>query len=164
MLFPAVLVGLLAGSATSKSLKYTIPASMKLADDCVTPGEYEIANFITFAGLANGTSNTTSFYFTDVDTGISTCCQRNSTSTPSTPNPNLTPRWPCDNTAVEFMYQANGLTVIEAVCPGNTATNFEASGLTTFDLDCTTTSKGTSCVSKESLVADNFTSLQPRPS
>ncbi|KAI1866105.1 uncharacterized protein JN550_007794 [Neoarthrinium moseri] len=115
MLFSAVLVGLLAEVVASAA--YSVPVEMIAEADCTLPAQYTIGDFTTFGDKFNGTSNTTTFHFTDSATGIDTSCQRNSSSKSITPGRGSTPRWPCDNSNVEFIYQANGLTVIEAACP-----------------------------------------------
>lgn len=92
---------------------------MKISADCKTPGDYVITDFYTLGNPVDGSKNQTWFQFTDAETGIDTCCQKNSTSKSSTAdNPDLNPRFPCDNAYVEFIYEPTGLTVIEAACPG----------------------------------------------
>ncbi|KAI0125903.1 hypothetical protein BJ170DRAFT_453446 [Xylariales sp. AK1849] len=161
MLFSVLLAGLLAEIVASTS--YSIPVEMAVEADCVMPSEYTISDFMTLGSQLNGTTNTTSFHFIDSDTGIDTDCERNSTSKTSTTSPNATPRWPCNDGNVEFIYQTNGLTVIEAACPGSSSSDFEASGLTTFNLSCVATYDGTLCSSTQASITDNFTSLEPQP-
>ncbi|RYO91244.1 hypothetical protein DL762_002230 [Monosporascus cannonballus] len=113
-------LGLLAEVATSKTFKYTIPAGMKATEGCTLPGEFEISDLTIFTDNIDNTKNVTSFHFTDVDTGIDTFCQRNSTS--KSASPGTAQRWPCDNANVEFIYQTAGipgLTLIEKACPEN---------------------------------------------
>ncbi|KAI1840639.1 hypothetical protein JX266_013146 [Neoarthrinium moseri] len=161
MLFSAVLVGLLAEVVASAA--YSVPVEMIAEADCTLPAQYTIGDFTTFGDKFNGTSNTTTFHFTDSATGIDTSCQRNSSSKSITPGRGSTPRWPCDNSNVEFIYQANGLTVIEAACPeSTTSTKFEAAGTTAFNLTCTNKYDGTFCTSALSTVTNNFTSFEPR--
>jgi hypothetical protein len=116
MRFSTIVVGLLAEIVASA---YNVPNEMEVADDCTLPSKYTIANFVTFGDKLNGTLNTTSFHFTDTDTGIDTACQKNSTSKSTSPNGG-TARYYCDNTNVEFIYQTTGiagLTLIEKACP-----------------------------------------------
>ncbi|RYO89048.1 hypothetical protein DL764_008626 [Monosporascus ibericus] len=111
-------LGLLAGVATSKTFKYAIPAGTKATEGCTLPGEFEISDLTVFTDNVDNTKNMASFHFTDVDTGIDTFCQRNSTS--KSASPGTAQRWPCDNPNVEFIYQTSGipgLTLIEKACP-----------------------------------------------
>ncbi|RYP49634.1 hypothetical protein DL768_004676 [Monosporascus sp. mg162] len=113
-------LGLLAGVATSKTFKYAIPAGIEATEGCTLPGEFEISDLTIFTDNLDSTKNVTSFHFTDVDTGIDTFCQWNSTS--KSASPGTAQRWPCDNTNVEFIYQTSGipgLTLIEKACPEN---------------------------------------------
>lgn len=180
MKFSAIIVGLLAEIAASA---YNIPIHMEVADECALPSEYTISNFVTYADKLNGTLNATSFHFTDSETGIDTACQKNSTSSSTSPNGG-TARFYCDDTTVEFIYQTTGiagLTVIEKACPdryvllrpclgsldvmltrqcSDAATKYEASGLTQFNLTCTATFQGTLCSSNQT-VSGEFTSINP---
>ncbi|KAI0013480.1 hypothetical protein F4779DRAFT_397610 [Xylariaceae sp. FL0662B] len=157
------LLSLLTGTATAKTLKYAVPASMAaVANNCVYPADYEVANFTTYTDKVDGSKNTTSFHFTDSDTGIDTSCTSNSTSKPSI---NGTNRYPCDNPAVAFIYQTTGmagLTMIETACPGNSS-QFEAAGQVSPKLDCTDSDSGSTCVAGESPITGDFTSLEPAP-
>jgi hypothetical protein len=116
MMFSVVAIGLLAKIVASSTL-YKMPETMEVQDDCTLPGNYTIENFTTFASKTNGSSNATSFHYVDSGTGIDTFCEQNSTSKSSS-STGATPRWPCDNPNVEFIFQTPGLTIIEAACPG----------------------------------------------
>lgn len=117
MRFSTIVAGLLVEIAgtTALTLPFGLSKLLEAESECVNPASYTVSDFTIFT--TNSTSNTTSFHFTDSDSGIDTNCQHNASSVSVTPSPGATPRWPCDNTAVEFIYQYNGLTVIEAVCP-----------------------------------------------
>ncbi|KAI1208905.1 uncharacterized protein F4807DRAFT_429907 [Annulohypoxylon truncatum] len=158
----AILFGLLAASATSYALKYTVPASLKAtAVDCVYPANYTVTNFTVFTNAADSAKNVTSFYFADAGTGINTTCSHNLTSKPSSVGTN---RWPCDNSNVSFIYQTTGvagLTMVEVACPGSTP-QFEASGLITPNLTCTNSSSASTCVAKQSILGE-FDSFEPAP-
>ncbi|OTB06673.1 hypothetical protein M426DRAFT_318731 [Hypoxylon sp. CI-4A] len=157
------MVGLLATSATSKPVKYTIPSNLKLAaTNCTYPATYTISNFMSSTDNVDATKNTTSFYFADKDTGISTFCTHNSTSTPTSGSSS---EWPCDNPSVSFIYQttgAAGLTMVELACPGNSP-QFEAAGKVQPDLSCTNSTTGSTCVAKQSPITGDFDSFEPAP-
>ncbi|XDG06467.1 hypothetical protein ABKA04_006082 [Annulohypoxylon sp. FPYF3050] len=159
----ATLFGLLAASATSLALKYTVPTSLKAtAVNCVYPANYTISNFSVFTDAADSTKNVTSFSFADAGTGIKTTCSHNSTSKPSSVGTN---RWPCDNSNVSFIYQTTGivgLTLIEVACPGSTP-QFEASGLIKPNLTCTNSTSSSTCVAKQSPILGEFDSFEPAP-
>lgn len=112
---------------------YTIPRAFTrflVADACTYPEGYEIQNFQTFTPTAgNSTTADISFSFHDKDTNIQTSCQRNSTSK-NVGKPDLTARYACDNTIVEFIWQRETLTMIETACPGNTGYDLQPSGIT----------------------------------
>lgn len=111
-------LSLLAGVVTARTFKYALPANVMAAADCTLPGEFEISDFKTFVDFADNTKNTTSFHYVDVDTGIDTTCQQNSTS--ESTSTGAAQRWPCDDTTVEFIYQTTsgvpGLTMLEKAC------------------------------------------------
>jgi hypothetical protein len=117
MRFSTVVAGLLVEIAGTAALSLPLDLSKMLAStgSCEYPANYTVADFTIFTP-SNGTANTTSFHFTDVGTGVDTICQRNESSQSVTPTPGATERWPCDNTDIEFIYQYNGLTLIEAAC------------------------------------------------
>ncbi|KAI5866617.1 alpha/beta-hydrolase [Durotheca rogersii] len=155
------LLSLMAGLASSRALKYTVPMALSAAD-CTFPALYEVADFTIHTGVDNSTASTISFRFADVDTGIDTRCERNSTSKPNIPGSN---RWPCDHPDVAFIYQTTGiagLTMIEAACPGSVP-QFEASGLVRPELACTNSTMGSTCVARQSPIDGDFDSLQPAP-
>lgn len=180
----ATLFGLLAASATSLALKYTVPTSLKAtAVNCVYPANYTISNFSVFTDAADSSKNVTSFSFADVGTGINTTCSHNSTSKPSSVGTN---RWPCDNSNVSFIYQTTGiagLTLIEVACPGRcvhdsrignrshimitnreySTPQFEASGLIKPNLTCTNSTSSSTCVAKQSPILGEFDSFEPAP-
>lgn len=110
-------------SALAGRLAYTPPADLlaKVAanDDCVLPGNYKIKGF---SGQSNDTENTLgsfNFRFIDSETKIESLCHFNSSSESTTPG-GLTPRYPCENGEVKFIWEDDerSLWMIERVCPG----------------------------------------------
>ncbi|KAK6078139.1 hypothetical protein SCUP515_04569 [Seiridium cupressi] len=164
MRFSMIVAGLLAEIVASAT--YNVPVEMDATDDCTLPAEYTISNFVTLGDSSNGTLNTTSFHFTDSDTGIDTACQKNSSSVSTNPNGGAA-RYYCDDVNVEFIYQTTGiagLTLIEKACPDSaSSTKYEASGLTQFNLTCTDTTDGRLCSSNQTITSE-FTSLNPASS
>lgn len=119
MHFSAIVIGLWAEIAASALIRPVELAATDDQDECVLPATYTISNFVTVGDKYNGTHNATSFQFVDTDTGITTSCEQNSTSTSTSPNGG-TARYYCDDTNVEFIYQTTGiagLTLIEKACP-----------------------------------------------
>ncbi|KAI0841987.1 hypothetical protein F5Y06DRAFT_292808 [Hypoxylon sp. FL0890] len=160
-MYAMTLFGLLAVSATSEALKYATPSRLATTN-CTYPVKFTVSNFTEYTDRVDSTKNMTSFYFADTGTGISTFCNRNSTSKPSSVNSN---EWPCDNSDVLFIYQTTGiagLTMVELACPGITP-QFEASGLVRPDLACTNSTSGTTCTAKQSSISGEFSSFEPTP-
>ncbi|KAI1500117.1 hypothetical protein F5X99DRAFT_387718 [Biscogniauxia marginata] len=159
-----ILFSLMAVAVSAKSLKYTVPSSLKAAaaSNCTMPAEYMIHNFTTYTDKADSTKNTTSFHFVDPGTNISSHCLSDSSSKPTGAASN---RWPCENPNVEFIYQTTGivgLTIIEIACPGSKP-QFEASDLVDIKLECQDSDSETTCVQTEKSVDGEFDSLQPTP-
>ena len=184
-----LVLGLMVGVVTSKTFKYTLPSSVEATADCTLPGEFEISDFKVYTDFVDNTKNTTSFHYSDVDTGVDTSCQQNSTS--KSTNTGAAQRWPCDDANVEFIYQTtttgvSGLTLIEKAClercvlPSSlcltsrkthgfvltancSSTSLEASGLVKPDLICTNTTSSSTCTGKQSPLPGDFTSISPAP-
>ncbi|KAK7755248.1 hypothetical protein SLS62_002753 [Diatrype stigma] len=114
----SLVLGLMVGAVTSRTFKYALPANVEAMAGCIFPGEFEVSDFTTYTDFLDSTKNTTSFHYSDVDTGIDTSCQHNSTSTPISSG--AAQRWACDNANVEFIYQTTsgvaGLTILEKAC------------------------------------------------
>ncbi|KAK3942734.1 hypothetical protein QBC46DRAFT_244325, partial [Diplogelasinospora grovesii] len=161
-----------------EKLAYALPASLPTSffedDSCNLPASFEIAEFQTWSPAAGNTDHgpVINFGYKDNGTGIDTECHYNSSSVNVGPE-GLTPRYACDNSYVTFIYQndTNVLTVIEVACPGSSgSTRFEASGSVQPPLTCLSTESdspfgnGTDCLSQETFIYANFTSLQPTPS
>ncbi|EMR62056.1 hypothetical protein MGN70_005344 [Eutypa lata] len=160
-----LVLGLMVGVVTSKTFKYTLPSSVEATADCTLPGEFEISDFKVYTDFVDNTKNTTSFHYSDVDTGVDTSCQQNSTS--KSTNTGAAQRWPCDDANVEFIYQTtttgvSGLTLIEKACL-ESSTSLEASGLVKPDLICTNTTSSSTCTGKQSPLPGDFTSISPAP-
>lgn len=89
-------------------------------DTCTYPEAFEIQNFTTWTPApGSNASATIDFGYLDTSTSLQTSCHYNATS-PNVGNPNLTPRYACDNANVEFIWQNGTLTIIEAACPEDT--------------------------------------------
>lgn len=87
---------------------------------CTYPESFEIQNFQTLTPTGGNDSTVDiHFGFFDQSTNIQTTCQRNATSK-NVGKPNLAPRWACDNSLVEFIWQSPKLTMLEVACPGTT--------------------------------------------
>lgn len=122
MLFNILLASL--PSALGAALHYSPPPALMskvmASDDCAFPGSYEIHNF---AGQSNDTGSTLGSYdfeFKDPNTKVTTLCHFNSSSEP-TPSSRPTPRYPCENNDVQFIWEtdAKKLWMIEGICPGS---------------------------------------------
>ncbi|KAI1132119.1 alpha/beta-hydrolase [Nemania abortiva] len=160
-----VLISLMAVAASaSKALHYTVPSSFKAAaSNCTLPSEFVVTNFTTYTDKTDNSQNTVCFQYSDPDTKIQTTCQRNSTTTGSGPSKN---RYGCDNAKIAFIYQTTGiagLTITERACASGTNAQFEASGLVVPELNCTDTSTGTLCVTKQKSIQGDFDSFEPLP-
>ncbi|KAI5927786.1 hypothetical protein F4810DRAFT_282274 [Camillea tinctor] len=159
-----ILFSLMAVAVSAKPVKYTIPSSLKAASasNCTLPGKYIVSNFTQYMNSEDGTKNTTSFHYEDPDTGISTNCSSDASSTPTGAAGN---RWPCENPNVEFIYQTTniaGLTVVEVACPGSKP-QFEASDLVDLSVDCEDIDSATTCTQMGGPVNGEFDSLEPTP-
>lgn len=106
------------GVVTSRTFKYALPANVEATAGCILPGEFEVSSFTIYTDSLDDSKNTTSFHYSDADTGIDTSCQQNSTSLSTSSG--AAQRWPCDNANVEFIYQTTsgvpGLTILEKAC------------------------------------------------
>lgn len=105
-------------------LPYTLPAdfpvSILASDDCVMPQKYTVDSLRIWLPAATNTdyNMTADFHFVDAQTSIDTLCHRNATS-PNVADEGDTPRWACENSFVEFIWQDSTLTLIEKACPNN---------------------------------------------
>ncbi|KAK5987602.1 hypothetical protein PT974_11734 [Cladobotryum mycophilum] len=90
------------------------------ANGCTFPGRYHVKDFI---GQSNSTGSTAvlssyNFTFEDAETNTTTFCQWNTSSVSTTPS-GLTPRFPCENHDIKFIWEDDKreLTPIERFCP-----------------------------------------------
>lgn len=102
---------------------YAIPKSfhqLQTDDTCVFPEAFEIQNFTIWTPAPGNSDNTPvlNFGYFDQSTNLQTSCHYNATSR-NVAQPQLTPRYACNNGVVEFIWQNGTLTVIEAACPGD---------------------------------------------
>ncbi|KAK4240037.1 hypothetical protein C8A03DRAFT_13600 [Achaetomium macrosporum] len=150
---------------------YKIPSAMSEvlleSDGCILPEAFVVQDFYIWTPSAgNNSSEVINFDYADNSTSIKTKCHFNATSVNVGPE-GLTPRYACDNTVVQFIWEDNRLTMIEKACPENS--QFEASGSVTPHLICSKSAKnstvgeGNACSSTEKSIAAKFTSLQPTP-
>jgi hypothetical protein len=93
---------------------YSLPKELVAMDDCDYPEQFTIQKLSTWT--ATGSNETSlGFTFSDQGTGITTACQKNSTSAVVS-KPGLTARYACDDSMVHFIWQNSKLTVIETAC------------------------------------------------
>ena len=123
MLFRTVAVSVAALPVALSLPTYTIPSAFRkflalIEDSCVYPeSPYEIQNFTIWTPApGSNASMTIDFGYVDESTNIETSCHYNATSK-NVARPQLTPRYACDNSVVEFIWQNGTLTMIEAACP-----------------------------------------------
>lgn len=109
-------------SAFAARLAYTPPPGLlakAAADGCVLPANYKIQSFIGQANDTGPTLGSFHFNFIDSETQVESRCHFNSSSESTTPG-GLTPRYPCENGEVKFIWENDerSLWMIERVCPG----------------------------------------------
>ncbi|KAH6634358.1 hypothetical protein B0J18DRAFT_415965 [Chaetomium sp. MPI-SDFR-AT-0129] len=139
---------------------------------CVRPEEFVVKNFqIWTPKPGNNQSTTIDFDYADekVMPYIITKCHFNETSVNVGPK-GSTPRYACENKLVEFIWSEGTLTLIERVCPlEDQNVPYEAAGWVEPNLQCSTSTKndsrgaGHACSAKPSVLAAEFTSLEPTP-
>lgn len=123
----ACLVPLAAATRNAKELNYGLPKGLSAeTSDCEFPGTYTIQNLVA-TGTVNTASNFTNvtdvaFTFVDSETGLTSTCEMNSTST------NLSPggayaNYECDSPDLQFSWgntSATGMSykvsVAETIC------------------------------------------------
>ncbi|KAK3362231.1 hypothetical protein B0T25DRAFT_907 [Lasiosphaeria hispida] len=149
-------------------LPAALPRIMLEDDSCVFPESYLVEHFnIWTPSAGNGNSTIINFQYTDIDTSIQTPCHFNVSSI-NVGVEGLAPRYACDNTIVEFIWQNNTLRMIEKTCP-ETSSGFEASGSIQPQVDCFQTpddlpiGPGTDCFAVQDQINGTFSSLQPTP-
>jgi hypothetical protein len=111
---------LLAAGAAFATVQYAVPQSLSVLvdeDDCVLPDDFDIQNFTAQSSDGGNVLQSFDFGFLDDSTNITTPCHFNSTSKPIG-DPGRTPRFACDDSVVQFIWQNGTLTIIEGVCPG----------------------------------------------
>jgi hypothetical protein len=121
MLFRTVAVAAASLAVALALPTYTIPQGFLrflALDTCTYPeNPFEIQNFTIWTPAAgSNASMTIDFAYLDESTRIETSCHYNATSQ-NVARPEITPRYACDNTDVEFIWQNGKLTMIEAACP-----------------------------------------------
>ncbi|KAB5580734.1 hypothetical protein GE09DRAFT_449541 [Coniochaeta sp. 2T2.1] len=141
-------------------------------DTCSNPARFEVQNFTIWTPAAgNNASTVIDFGYLDKGTNLQTTCHFNATSRNTMPK-GYTPRFACENSIVEFIWQneTQKLTMIEAACPDDTGDDrFEASGSAVPTLGCTATTcgytygDGNFCRANVTAIQAQFFSLQPRP-
>ncbi|KAI1333375.1 hypothetical protein F5Y16DRAFT_12255 [Xylariaceae sp. FL0255] len=144
--------------------RYEVPSGLIADASCTTlPTRFVVSNFTTNSVVAGTGPSTVSFAFLDPDTRIQTWCSRNSTSQATGPSKNI---YPCDNSAVSFVYQTTGiagLTLVEQACPSQSPAQDEASGSVNLHLVCTNTTTSSNCVARPSSINGTFSSFEPIP-
>jgi hypothetical protein len=108
-------------SLTAALPTYNLPIAIKSifeADEtCTLPAQFQIEQLQEWTPEAgNNNSATVNFAYWDNSTQIQTICHFNETSENVAPNPDLTPRYACDDPTVEFIWQYPTLTIIEKAC------------------------------------------------
>ncbi|KAM0437516.1 hypothetical protein ACHAPT_001880 [Fusarium lateritium] len=143
---------------------YTVPQGLALleADDtnsCVLPDAYHILNFKGQSKDGGKTLSAFDFNFEDEDTKVKTPCHKNSSS--KVINGPGSPRYACDNTAVEFLWDDDDqkLWMMEKVCDNDDGTpQWEAGGSALLSLKC---ARSGSCTTNSTDHRALFTSLNP---
>lgn len=87
-------------------------------EDCILPEDFTITAFDAESQDNGDTMDAFMFGFVDDKTSVSTTCYFNSTSEPVVEG-GRTPRFPCGDARVLFIWQDSQLTMIEKVCPGD---------------------------------------------
>lgn len=121
MMLHLILLLMAAVSLAAAGPSYKIPAVMLAAlaenDGCVLPQGFVIDKFqLCLAAPDSNGSSVINFDYSDNSTGIRTPCHYNATSVNAAPE-GLAPRYACDNSVVEFIWQNRTLTMIEKACP-----------------------------------------------
>ena len=89
-------------------------------DTCLNPARFEVQDFTIWTPAAgNNASTVINFGYLDKGTNLQTSCHFNGTSQNTMPA-GYTPRFACENSYVEFIWQDEKLTMIEAACPDDT--------------------------------------------
>ncbi|KAI1341620.1 hypothetical protein F5Y15DRAFT_376658 [Xylariaceae sp. FL0016] len=164
MQITVVIAGLMATIVTATNLHYTVPENFKaVAANCTMPAEFSVTGFWTHRDFQDGSQNHTEFNYADSTTGISTLCERNTTSDHVGSNED---RFSCEDRNVNFIFNFDGykpgLTILETTCPGSTP-QWEATGSVTLlklGLECNDTQLTTTCFAN-TRIQSNFTSLEP---
>ncbi|OHE97802.1 hypothetical protein CORC01_06837 [Colletotrichum orchidophilum] len=114
----------------------TLMAMVESSEDCNLPDDFQIQNFSAESPDGGKTTDSLDFTFNDDSTILNTQCHLNASSAPVSGD-GRTPRYACDNTNVQFIWQNSTITVIEKVCPGDDgAADYEASGTAVVPLVC----------------------------
>ncbi|KAK2611136.1 hypothetical protein N8I77_004511 [Diaporthe amygdali] len=155
----ACLAPLAAAMKNIKGLAYAdaIPKE-NLAQDCEYPAYFTIQNFATCTPNSSNQTEVT-FGYVDSDTNITTSCNLNSTSE-NIGAEGAAPRYACDNSSVNFIWQKNKLTVIELAC-STSSVQYDTSGSWTPTLACQDSTGGVECTANQTSYQGQFTSIEP---
>ena len=102
-------------------VQYQVPHSLAALvedTDCILPDDFNVQKFVAESADGGKTLGSFDFIFADDSTNATTPCHFNSSSK-SVVDDGRTPRFACDNSNVQFIWQNLTLTLIEAVCPGD---------------------------------------------
>ncbi|KAH6997560.1 hypothetical protein BKA56DRAFT_2517 [Ilyonectria sp. MPI-CAGE-AT-0026] len=144
---------------------YSVPTALSLqeadtSNSCVLPDDYHIKGYSAESESDGETLSSFNFTFLDETTNVTTPCEFNSSSV-SVPG-NGTPRYQCDKTDVEFIWQnaTQYLTMVERVCPdASGAEAYEVAGSTRIWLKCP--ESGGACTTNSTDYKSLFVSLSP---
>ena len=110
---------LLSAQASLGALSYAVPQSLAAhvaSSSCTLAEGYVLNDFVAQSADDGKTLVSYDFGYFDNSTNITSPCHFNSTSKPIN-LPGRTPRFACDNTLIEFLYQNDTVVIIEGVCP-----------------------------------------------
>lgn len=121
----ACVVPLAVATRNAADIKYALPKGLSAESSaCEFPGSYTIQNLVAVGNVANNFTNVTEvfFGFTDSETGLTSSCEMNSTST------NLAPggayaQYDCDDSNLKFSWGSTTTTgmsyklaITEVIC------------------------------------------------
>lgn len=90
---------------------------LQIDNDCIYPEGFDILDFTIWTPTTrSNASSTLNFGYFDESTNLQTTCRYNASSK-NVAQPDLSPRYACDNAIVEFIWQDGMLTMIERACP-----------------------------------------------
>jgi hypothetical protein len=179
---------LLCAPAALAAIHYAVPKSFAVMTSeagCTLPEGFHLQHFAGESKDGGKTFDSLDFGFLDNSTSIATPCHFNSSSK-AVGQPDRTPRYACDNSLIEFIWQNSSLTMIEGACPGTnglvsdacvdycgelsanvwsiSSVHYEASGTVTITLICdaATSCGGRSmCKANATDIPGKYFSLEP---